>query len=78
MTILKNNKLTYKQLNTYLKDFIANIDTKFVTHINNNMQICINKKLINKFDKKISHIGNGSIKTLLDTSVVYTINTGGK
>jgi len=49
------------------------------------MQICINKELMMKLDKKISSIGNRAFKTSLDTSiqnklkyVVYTINTGGK
>ncbi len=75
--------LTYKQLHEYLKDFVADINTKFVTHINSNMQICINKELMMKLDKKISNISNSAFKTSLDKSsyedrlrfVVYTINT---
>tara|TARA_R100000152_G_scaffold18399_1_gene10177 strand:+ start:2171 stop:2428 length:258 start_codon:yes stop_codon:yes gene_type:complete len=85
MKTLQKTKLTYKQLHTYLKDFVADIDTKFVTHINSNMQICINKQLMMELDKKISSIGNRAFKTSLDTSyenklkyVVYTINTEDK
>ncbi len=78
--------LTYKQLHEYLKDFVADINTKFVTHINSHMQICINKELMMELDKKISNIGNSAFKTLLDKSsyedrlrfVVYTINTKAK
>ena len=78
--------LTYKQLHEYLKDFVADINTKFVTHINGSMQICINKELMMELDKKISNIGNSAFKTLLDKSsyedrlrfVVYTINTKAK